>query len=541
MARLPDASALGARPIPEAQRPIISLRDPTVEAQAAREGGAEMARVGAQFSELGGQILASEGRRRAELRELEEKTKEAIARINEAKIVNDASSEINALASDLERDPDWQTASGRFAAGAKKIAEGHAKRFSAAGPYFDPLSQQRFLVNIGKDVEGKRLGLSEKVFGKASVEAQAVIDQTIETAAQDRIRTDEAGQLEIDKRVASTISKMQGAGFLDPKKAGDEFRRYRQRTAEAQVLADEDALGPAEVVDRLRDLKQYPALDPAKRLTILDRLDRRASAEADRAERRADAVLAKQGDDAAKELSAMMADGTLTRAEVDKRKRGLSPSEYRVFLKALEPDADKLTDDPAEVLRLEPMLDRSDAGIELDKAFAGGRLKIETYRSMRERHRSYRADDVPFSPRRAGRDLLTVSLDPGQLGSESMIRQPLAIAQAEALVDFDAWVEASPKATRAEAVEKAREIRERYQNVAFDRMKIAMPKPYGFLGSKEQVTIDAVAGAKQRVLADLDAGRLSREAVAHELQRLDDWERALARAPGPAKPAGGPK
>ena len=118
MARLPDASALGARPIPEAQRPIISLRDPTVEAQAAREGGAEMARVGAQFSELGGQILASEGRRRAELRELEEKTKEAIARINEAKIVNDASSEINALASDLERDPDWQTASGRFAAGA---------------------------------------------------------------------------------------------------------------------------------------------------------------------------------------------------------------------------------------------------------------------------------------------------------------------------------------------------------------------------------------------------------------------------------------
>ena len=539
MARLPDASALGARPIPEAQRSIISLRDPTAEAQAAREGGAEMARVGAQVSGLGDQLLAPEGRRRAEIRELEEKTKEAVSRINEAKILNEASSEINRLASDLERDPDWQTSSGRFAAGAKKIAEGHAKRFAAAGPYFDPLAQQRFMVNIGKDVEGKRLGLSEKVFGKASVEAQAVIDQTIETAAQDRIRTDDAGRLEVDKRVASTISKMQGAGFLDPKKAGDEFRRYRQRTAEAQVLADEDAFGPAEVVDRLRDLKQYPDLDTTKRLTILERLDRRASSEADRMERRAEAQLRKQGDEAARELNAMAADGTLTRSEVDKRRPMLSPSEHKAFLKALEPDADKLTDDPAEVLRLEPMLDRPDVGVELDRAFSRGSLKIETYRSMRERHRSYRADDVPFSPRRAGRDLLTVSLDPGQLGSESMIRQPLAIAQAEALVDFDAWVETSPKATRAEAVEKAREIRDRYQNVAFDRMKIALPRPYGFAGSKEQVTTDAIAGAKQRVLADLDAGRLSQEAVARELQRLDDWERALARAP--AKPAGGPK
>lgn len=271
-------------------------------------------------------------------------------------------------------------------------------------------------------------------------------------------------------------------------------------------------------------------LDGDKKVQLADQATREIHhrlALEERAERLAEKRQKQLGDEYAKELDAAWADGVLDRDAIERRRRYLSPAEYRGFLKLLQ-KPDEGRDDAETISVLQPRLHVDDIGDDLTRAFQAGKLKPETYRTMFNQNRAALKDDAPASPFKAGRGFLAQALDPGQLGGDPAIRQGLAIAQQRALADYDNWAEANPGFDRAAALKKSDELLAQYQTVAFGELRLALPRPRGFTGRKQDIEADAVEAARAEVLRLLDAGRLSRNEAARELEQLEIWERVLA-------------
>lgn len=325
---------------------------------------------------------------------------------------------------------------------------------------------------------------------------------------------------------AKAAAAITGNGGTADMTAGEFVARQNARYAQsppAEVkVAQVASVAPAggSIVDFLR---------PDKRQQMLDTTLRTLSVLEERDQRRAEKALKDAGDQAEKDLDAMAVDGTLTRDAIERRKSLLSPTAYKSALKALDPKQADVKDDRDAVLRLEPILDSPEAPALIDQSYQVGELSTTTYRSMREKVRTFQKDDQPDSPYRSGRKFLTTALDPGQIGPDPMMRQPLAIAQARALADFDAWSEANPKITRVQAMTKADELMRAWQTVGFSDMRLALPRPRGFTGNKADVTGADVAAARAAVVGALDRGEISNDQAKLELDPLDVWDRVLAK------------
>ena len=266
-----------------------------------------------------------------------------------------------------------------------------------------------------------------------------------------------------------------------------------------------------------------------------------ARAERDRAqeknERQTDKRLKLEGDQGLKDFYAIVGGGELpTSADVDRLRRnpGVSPGEYKGVVDALKSTAEK--DDDALMLGWSPRMDSEDLTAEISLAAREHRITTKTALAQIDKNRTARKDDQPASPFKSGREHVSVSLDPGQLGGDPTIRQPLAIARSNALADFDTFIEANPKIDRPAALNKAREIVQSYQNVAFDQMRLALPRPRGFTGDKQSIKQPDIDAARAALVADLDAGRLSQIEAGRQLEQLETWERVIAKITPPKPP-----
>lgn len=510
--KLPDGSD-----VPQVRLPS----DPGVRAPAGAfdGGGAGMVDFGKGLADFGASVA------RVSEKALDAKRDAQVA-VSTAR----AAADLKGFVTDLETDTDYETYPQRFEERAKAAFEQYGQGMDEKGmasfrTKFEILSleQAGAVRKIGNKrlVDGATADLDAALDGYAGIAANAVSDQQ------------RADALELGR---TAIRGTAEGGIISREEAGKRERGFLGKvdeiTARQMIAADPEA-----AIAAIGNAKLFPDMDEKQRLSLLDTATRRAESivndrtrREEKREREAEKGIRKQGDEAAKELDALAVDGGLTREEVDKRKSVLSPTEYRSFLKTLT--GGEINDNRSIVADMEPILGTPEAASRLDAAYQRGDLSTGTYRAMREKDRNLLKDDQPTSPYKSARGFLATALDPGQISNEPTIRQPLAIAQARALGDIDAWIRANPSATYEQAQEHAEKLLDRYQNVAFGELRLALPRPYRFTGNKRDVSEQAVTEAAARVQSDLDLGKITKVEAAREFSNLDVWERAVAPKPG---------
>jgi hypothetical protein len=230
-----------------------------------------------------------------------------------------------------------------------------------------------------------------------------------------------------------------------------------------------------------------------------------------------------------KEAASLNEKNQLTPDFVETIRPHVSSTQYGNLLKALRADA--ADDDPKAIEFLTRNLDAMNPEQfqrEASPLLADKRLKTSTYISLSEKNRSASKDDAPASAYKSGRDVVKTTLDPGQLlsGPAAAIGRS---NQAQALIEFDNWSVANPRATRADAISTAQDIIKRNQVVPFDQMKLGtgVSKYFG-PKSRSAISLDDVAAAEVKLYDDMQANRLSKEQSEFEVRQLNNWREILA-------------
>lgn len=504
-----------------------ALRDPGVSRfpQASPETfGAAEGRALQQFGQATGQLaedvadIAFKLRRQQQASDLARVTSDASVRLKEAEF-------------QLETDPDYATREERYNATADQIfnelSQGLDDTVKSAFEAEFLQSRQTIGFNVRRDAR------------KRQIDAGAgQLERNMDTWADLYARADtDAERDDIRRKVQLELAEASQVGLITEESRAKRELAFGSRAEKTQVngliLANPEA---AEAL--LFDESQFQDLTPEDRVSLQARAQAAAEsarterrAEADRQDRLAEKRMKATGDAALKDAYDILdRGGTLSPAYLDQVRSnpGVSPAEYKGLVELTHKEG--TTEDDAEFLQnIMPRLHDEDLISELGQGLAAGKLQTGTYRTLINQNKAALADNQPDSPYKSGRDFLSVGLDPGQLGGDGTIRQPLAIARASALADYDAFWQASPETTRTQAVEKAREIMTQYQNVAFDQMRLALPRPRGFAGSKQDVTIEAVNSARQALFRNIQAGEITTDEAAREIEALDVWEGILSR------------
>lgn len=346
----------------------------------------------------------------------------------------------------------------------------------------------------------------------------------------DRSAVDVLTEVYRGNRARATQAVVQNGGKPDMT-AGEFSAKQQARFTTARPATDFATTAPGGEV--IRFPKTGTPLDflPAdKRVALYDQSLRSVVALDERAQKQAEKALAEARDGANKDLADIQSAGRLDTEAVQRRRSVLSSEQYQSWLKAVDPKVADIKDNRETVAALEPMLDSPDAGSLIQREYQLGNLSTPTYVRMVEKNRSLLKDDMPDSPRKSARSFLSDALDPGQLGGDSMMQQPLRIARQRALADLDTWVEANPKVSRVQAMQKADEILTQYQTVGFGEMRLSLPRPRGFTGNKQDVKDSDVQAARAGIVAQIDAGTMMKDQAARELDALDVWDKVIAKA-----------
>jgi hypothetical protein len=274
----------------------------------------------------------------------------------------------------------------------------------------------------------------------------------------------------------------------------------------------------------------FEFLPVQERMRLLDHTTRAVDTRNRQSQVEAERQRKAEGEERLKEVYSLASRGELRPAHVEAARPFISPAEYNNLLKTFKPDGAE--NDPEAMADLVTRID-TESPADFQKAAAGylrqGKLKTETFLSLAEKNRTASKDDQPASPYRSGREVVKVTLDPGQLlsgGAAAAARN----AQAQALSEFDNWAAANPRADRATAMTQAQDIIKRYQVVPYDQMKLATGvSRYFGSKSRNEVTIADVDAAETKLWQDIQSGRLSREQQEFEIRLLENWRGILTR------------
>lgn len=549
MPRIPSERELGERPVPRPTRGVADYsgasagvrRVADIMGREADQAGAGARAIAKGLSNLGADIAAVD---RAE------------DRLALTRATSRAQGEIIKHENAFANDRDYTTYETRFNDNISKA--------------FDPLRMGLpehlrgvFDDTLSDNMETARARLRSKATKEYRDQTIADVETMLTTNMESLLQVqDERSRADLLATSHELINSARDMGFFSDVEAAKRKRQYATDFAEGRfsVLPPEQRLkalreGSAAGADGTPIFnKTNTSLDivpTKKRVEMIAKaenevaeIQRERNRLAEKAERDADKRMKAEGDQALSHLYGAFSDaqsgkrGPVTRAEVDSllKHRGISPSEYHGALKMLDGD-DGRSDDPNTIARLTPRLDGEDISRELTREFEAGKLKSSTYRTMMGQNRNNLKDDKPASPFKSGRSFLTTSLDPGQISSDPTVRQPLAMAQARALADYDAFFEQNPQTDRQTAIQKANELTASYQNVAFGQMRLSLPRPRGFSGSKTEIQQPDIDRARTDILTRIDGGTLSPVEGGRELQMLEVWERLLSQpAKTPPKP-----
>jgi len=310
--------------------------------------------------------------------------------------IADSASALQDLTLDFEQDPDIWTIEER----AKKAVENFkqdrikeikdpivAKNFGFA---YDKLatvkmatiirSARKRQADFNKAQTLSSLDALESVYHKSSTPAEAAL---------------------ILSQMKGVIMGQAKAGVLDYTEAQKEWKRRLSRMAGTDVREDIWE-NPREAHKNLIE-NQYEGLSDQDRIKYIEMAERRIEAEdrdAERLFRDAERQEAKELKERQEQngilMLQMMADGTLTRKWIDQQivRRGLDEGSVNAGLRWLE-DGGGNVDDHSTINRLNDMiLDEIDARAEINRAFANGQLRFDTYQTLKSDNQ--RRQDVQY-------------------------------------------------------------------------------------------------------------------------------------------------
>jgi hypothetical protein len=492
--------------------------------------GAGIARVGRELTEATDRMV-----------DVAERRREADRTITALTTTSAAMRELDELAAAYDQDPDYVNAEEGFRTDAAKVAEAYVGRFGD-----DHVRAAQFTQSIERLSTAGALKLRQRAIGKRNDAGVASLDDITARAKLaitngNRVERDEAMRL-----VEDGINHMVGAGVITAEDGGKRWRAFTSDVDEADVL-QAIRVDPRQALLDLQDPGQYPGLTPIARERQLkavqsrvDSLDAERERGQARAERDAEKRLRAQGEAAAKEMYGRANDGTLDRAWLDANRDTLSPGEYRTGLEMLNRRGE-VADDPEVVMEIEARIDREDVAPWIHRAAKERLISTGTAQKLLDKNRSLRGDDRPNSPYKSGREYIK-----GVLGSEGTTFNEPAIAGqvkkrlADALDEFDVWMQAHPNATPEEVRDFYRGLADRSQALTLDQVELSLVVPRFVSRPRVEITADALDEAERRVLAELDAGRLGKSEASLELGRIADWRRVVAGRPrgsgqGPAR------
>lgn len=491
----------------------------------ARAGGLAAGAVAAGAAQLAGQFGA--------MAEAERRGRQAIelTRLDTA-----ATREASELVLQLERDPDWSTGRERFDRGIEEI---RARWGAQTG---DGQVRQEFETRFGRFAEAQRATLGRKLLETGEKQAQGTLAEALDqySRAAAFAANPLARQQALDDGGAA-IERMREAGWIDGAAAVARLKAFRGKVDEAQVLGRLNANTEDATLAVIGELRggAFGNLDPVQTERLIKTAEAQATRLADRAARdqeKADRLAR----DAAKAEGDVLLKGIYDahrqNQPIDalvaqaRRHAGVTPAEYSGLL-ALQDGSDPKDDDRATLADIIPRLDREDVAADLARALRAGKIRGETYTSLMGQNRAALRDDKPASPYKSGRELVNLSLKPPEVLGSGAAQDAARFAQAEALAEFDSWFDANRAADRTAALDEARNVVQRYQAIAFDRMSIAMGLPRNFRGARAAVTPEALDAAERATLQQLDAGGLSRDMAAGELRKIEAWREILSRRP----------
>lgn len=467
-----------------------------------------------------------------------------------AKATAGAQRELDDLHLDLEQEGDWRNGVKRFEDGAKKIGEKYGKDLS------DPATQAQFSAGFGRSIETRRVALRRKMVEYMQADGEATALQAIDDGA----RAAAGARTDLERRqamaaVASIITDMRESRVISPVKAVTMFRDFRGKVAEAQVLSALNGAresGAMAIVDRLQS-GEFEGLDEVRRQRLIDTALRRAEhqqraaiAAGERNERRAERALRQIEDDTSKAAADLRARGELTVEWVEGNRRNLSRAEYERYRELVGVGttvAAPQRDDLGALEQLQRNVDVMDPAQYQANALRlrqRGLIRDETLDGYVERNRAARRDDVPASPYKAGRHLVTTALDPGSVTGAigKYERGTMTEARADAEADFDTWAVANPAATREQSIAKARELVARYRQDVDEKTRDNLPLPLAYRGDRNGVDDTSLSIAARELMLRRRAGQISDAEFVREEEILGAWRTVISRRRAtPAQPA----
>jgi hypothetical protein len=357
------------------------------------------------------------------------------------------------------------------------------------------------------------------------------IDEQMQTVWQPRASS--ASGEELPKVQADFEKLVRVNPYLTPIEAEEVIKKGKKSLALAHVYSLVET-NPEEAERRLAAGVNDPlfsSLSTEQRFNLHNRAQSTIQTRARQAEAAAEKERKQQGEESLKNVYQHAARGTLTSDMIEDARPYITAAEYRNLLKTQGPD-ERSQDDPEAIIDLTSRIDTENPAEFAKNAsvyMREGKLKTSTYLTLAEKNRAASRDDQPASPYKSGREMVRVTLDPGQLLS-GPAAQIARTAQQQAMTEFDNWAAANPRATRADYLNEAQETVKRYQIVPFDQMKLAtgLSRYFG-PKTRDAVTVEDVDAAEARLTVEMDAGRLTPEQQAFEIRLLQNWREILNR------------
>ena len=420
--------------------------------------------------------------------------------------------------------PDYAGAEEQYRKKAGEIVDGYGKRFDG-----DPRRGAEFQQTMQRLTEAGALKLRQRAIGKRADAATAALDDSIATALQTRAKGNKVQREEVDRGVYAGIQAAVDAGLITAEDGGKRVRDYDSGGSEADVLTA-IRTDPHAALLALQDPGQYAGLSPVARERQLRAAQSRVdslAAEDERqhqaAERAAEKALRRREDETAREMFGRAADGKLDRGWLDKNKPHLSPSEFRTGLELLKP-RDSEADDRDTLIELEQRVDGEDVKPAILRAMRDGRLSVKTGQQMLDKNRRLAGDERPTSLWKAGREYIKTKLSSeGITFSSEQVAGQVRARQAEALEEFDVYIENNPNAPPSDVREFYHKLTDRATANVLRESELSLVAPRS-IPKRSEITLKSLKAAEERVLADLDAGRMTKDEADVELRRLADWK-----------------